>query len=500
MWRAVSKLLRGSLLGKIIGFFRELLFAALYGTTAIAGAYRAAQTAVFIPIQFFASDTLNAGFLPLYTRYKQRDPEQALRLFWFVGGMLTVLSILLAVFLAGLADVWARLLFPGFGESEMAITIRFIQVMALGVPCYFISMMLAYLEMGNGGYTLSSVRASVQSVGLIAGTVAAYALSVPVLLAWGFTLAYLALSLWGLMMALRRKWLVFPNVSRFGSTVRGAAADFWRAIRHLLPLPFFLQGNFAIERAVASLMGVSVVAALDYARLITETAIVLLAVPLGLASLSEMSRADEDTIRRQLGKVIPALLLVTVPLSAFLFFHAETVLDLLYGRGAYDASSLAVTTPILQGLAIGLWAQVIGYVLVKYLNAQMRNREVLFIMVGSLLLNVVLNIGFYRQLGPLVLGLGVSAYGVAVFALGAAVMRLWPALIRPLLAFALAGGLYTVLEGLCQWLGHTGLVLAGFRLLLFWGLAVWWFPVLRQIALDCLVAVGKGRIRRGGKA
>lgn len=499
MWHAFRWLFSGSLIGKIIGFLREILFAAFYGTSMIAGAYRAAHTAIFIPIQFFASDTLNAGFLPLYARYRKGDQHQAQHFFWVVSLLLTFISVVLAAVMIQFTEFWARLLFPGFSDREIAITVRFIQVMALGIPFYFLSALFSYLEMGNGGYALSSIRASVQSIGLISGTLAAYYLRAPVLLAWGFTAAYLFLSAYGLFVLLRKNLLFFPKRSFTWTVTRRAVKDFWLAIRYLLILPFFLQGNIAIERAVASLQGVEVVAALDYAKLITETAVVLLAVPLGLASLSEMSHATEAQIRQQLGKVIPVLLLVTIPLSSFLLFHCQEVLSLIYARGHFDEASLFVTEPILFGLAIGLWAQVGGYVLIKFLNAQMRNREVLFIMISALALNAFFNVAFYRLLGPFTLGLGTSLYGIAVFLLGASAMKIWPSICKPFLTLSLASLLYGILESVLLISGASGILAAFLRFLLFWSLLIIVTPHLRQVWKESWAVVRRRRsVDKGG--
>ncbi len=481
MWHAFRTLFRGSLLGKAVGFFREVLMAALYGTSAVAGAYRAAQTAVFIPIQFFTNDALNAGFLPLYARYRKEDPQEAARLFWLLGLGLVGLSLILAVVLHVGAAAWARLLLPGFAEEELALTARLIRVMAWGVPFYFVSLLLAYLEMGNGSYTLSSLRATVQSLGLIGGMAAAFWTGSPALLAWGFTAAYLFLTALGLGVVWKKQLLPRPRRLFRRPALRRQLGEFWRAVRFLLPLPFFLQGNVAVERAVASLQGVGVVEALDYARLITETAVVLLAVPLGLAGLSELSGVDCRRVRQQLARLVPALLAVTVPVSCFLVFHSPAVLSLLYRRRNFDEASLAATAPVLSGLAVGLWAQVGGYVLIKVLNARMQNRAVLFIMTGALAANAAFNVAFHRPLGPLALGLGASLYGLVVFALSLTALKAGRELVSPLVALALLAGIYAAVEGALLAGGADGLLWALVRFVLFWTAALLLAPPLRPV-------------------
>ena len=49
---------------KPIGLLRQMVFAMFYGVTAVMSACRFAQTITLAFMNFFATDTLNAGFLP----------------------------------------------------------------------------------------------------------------------------------------------------------------------------------------------------------------------------------------------------------------------------------------------------------------------------------------------------------------------------------------------------------------------------------------------------
>ncbi|MEG3065002.1 hypothetical protein [Acetomicrobium sp.] len=53
MFRAFLVLSSGSVIGKLVGFLREILMAALFGTGTHVAAYRVAQTAMLMPTEFF---------------------------------------------------------------------------------------------------------------------------------------------------------------------------------------------------------------------------------------------------------------------------------------------------------------------------------------------------------------------------------------------------------------------------------------------------------------
>lgn len=478
MFKAARLLFSGSLLGKLLGVVRELLLAAQFGTGAAVGAYRIAQTAVLIPINFFTADILNAGVIPLYSRYARHDSDRARTLTWILYGVFTLASGLVAGLLFWGAEGWVGILAPGLDRDSARMAAEFIQVLAAGVPFYVMGGLFSYLEMAEGGYTLASLRASLQSLGLIAGTCVAYWTARPAYLAWGFTLACAVFALWGALLLAWRGLLARPAAWQ-RAEVLVVLQDIWRIFRPLLPLPVVLQGSNAVERAVASLMGVGVVSALDYARFISETGMVLLAVPLGLAGLSTLSGLSPSEAQRCLQRVVPPILIATVPVSAFLALHSQQVIQVLYQRGAFDAGSSALTQGILFGLAVGFWAQVAGYVLMKALNAQLRNGEVLRFMVLALGLNMAANLSLYQALGPMALGLSSSLYGLILFVLSVRAIGIGATLLPSLAWLGLGTLLYVPLGlGLARE-GWVGLLSGAAICALFWLLYISLVPVLR---------------------
>ena len=63
-----------------------------------------------------------------------------------------------------------------------------LHVMALAVPLYILGMLMAYLEMAHGRYLTASLRSTIQSVGLISGSLLAIYFKNPLFLAWGLFL------------------------------------------------------------------------------------------------------------------------------------------------------------------------------------------------------------------------------------------------------------------------------------------------------------------------
>lgn len=413
MRKGVVQLFSGNVVGKLAGFLREVIIAALFGTGIAVGAYRIAQTITLIPATFFTTDTLNAGFVPLYRRFLREDQNKANVLFWLLVVLLGSLAIIAFAALWFGSKIWVAVLAPGFDQDSARIAVELVQVMSLGVPFLILGVLFMYLEMGNNGYILASARSTVQSVGLIIGTLLAFYLKSPVFLAWGFTGAYMLFLLWGILRSLQMKWLRWPSVwsTRQARDVLGML---WSTLRALLLLPFIREGGIIIERIVASLIGGATVAALDYASFITDTAILFLAVPLGTVGLSKFSVISKRDLDHRLNELLPLLLTISIPLAAFVGFNATTIVRIIFERGAFNIDSATVTAQILTGLSLGFWAEILGYVFIKTLNAQLRNFEAMCYMAVAVIASVLVNLLLYKTLGPITLGIAASTYGITI--------------------------------------------------------------------------------------
>lgn len=436
MREAFLRLFLGSLFGKALGLVREVALAAAYGTGAPVAANRVGQGATLIPVNFLTADALNAGFLPMHAQLRRTDPERADALYRCVQLYMAGAAIVVSAGLITFAPTWTSILAPGFSGETRQLTINMVRVFALGVPFYLHSGLLGFLEMSNGAYTLYSLRSSVQSIGMMLGIVAAWASRTPEYLAWGFTGSCMVLSVWSEVRLRRRGMVPSLRGAYSGERTRPVLAEFWRRMRPLLWLPVFAQGSIAIERAVGSLISESTVAATDYARFIIDSGTAVLAAPLGVASLATLTLLPERQLRESLDLLIGRVLLITGWASLALALVAKPLVQLLFARGHFNAHAVDTSARILLGFAIGFWAQVLAYTLVKALNARNRNRQAALASGAGFLVGIVVNLVFYRVLGAIVLGVAVSAGSIATLVVAAIALRCSRALTAWLLRLA----------------------------------------------------------------
>ena len=245
-------------------------------------------------------------------------------------------------------------------------------------------------------------------------------------------------------------------------------------------VPLLLQVHFVIERRVASIIAADAVAALDYVRFLSDTAVLLLAVPIGLAGLGTMSQLTESRFRELATRSMRLLLYAGVPLSLALVLHAELVVQIVFGRGAFDVHSVAQTAAILQTLAIGLWAQLIGYAGAKFMNARHRNRPLIGVYVAAVTCNVVLNLALYRFMGAAALGVASAANSLVFGLLVLKCLGLFGALRRDLITVGALALAYVLMWNLASGLNaYRWLPLFAFAL--YWCVAVVVVPRCRAV-------------------
>lgn len=469
MKKAIFALVSGNLLSKGLGLIREVIVAALFGTGYINGAYRVAQTGTLVPVNFLVSDSLTA-FIPLYKKFYQEDKYKAQVFFWAMQLLFFIFSISLTIAAIFLVNDWLQIIAPGLDPQTKALSKSMIIIMSLGIPLYLSSALINYAEMAHDDFTPMSIRPSIQNLGMLLGALFAYYTRDPIYLAWGFTFSYIVFFVWVVIRGVRKNILFFPKNVEWG-IVKNVVSNFWVTLRPLILLPFMYQGNIAIERAVATLVGITAVSALDYAKFITETLLLVVSTPVALAGLASWGGMSRQLIKEKLSITFEILLLIAVPCSLFLGFFSKEIVTVLFARGQFDSVSIVVTSNILIGMSFGLWAYVIGYVLIKGLNAQLRNRAVMVIMIISLAGNIFFNLLYYKYFHEMTLGISYSISGILMCIGGVICLNLWKEIKNVVLYVTCGSVIYFILT---LYRIHfdsvfVSLLIYGLCSLIFWG-------------------------------
>jgi putative peptidoglycan lipid II flippase len=410
--RLAATLMSGALLSKLLGFVREVLMAQIIGTSVIADGFRGAITVVLIPLIFLQNESVPAILIPMHREAQRegRAPQFLTSLSIALGLAACVLMLAVEIF----ADWWVDTLLGGFAAERRRLTIEFVHIMGLAMPASTLLNCFAASEIAMGRTQLTNIRAALQNVSVIIGVFVIATTHWAGAIAWAFTFAFNALALWAIWSLWRMKMLSLAAARP--RLVMQAGLEFLRRLRPLLALPLAEQAQIWVERILASRLLIGSVAALDYARTLTESALLLISQPVGLAVLSthrpREARTQVDTIARP-------LLAVSLPASAFLVAFAPDIVHLVFMRGAFTQESAMLTSAALRGISFGLWAATLGWILLRVLNSAGRNVTAAFALVAAYAANIVVNLSI--SLIPagdthrlLFLGLGETARGIVL--------------------------------------------------------------------------------------
>jgi len=486
LFKAISTVGGYTLLSRIFGFIRDIFIANFLGAGGVADAFFVAFRFPNLFRRLFAEGAFSAAFVPIFSNILETESrEKALH---FANQAFSVLAILLAVLviLIELIMPWAMyVLAPGFdavqGKMELATDLSRIAFPYL----FFIS--LVSLQSG----VLNSIHRF------------AAAAAAPVLLNLTFITAMIAFPgdsthigyvlAWAVFAAgvIQFLWLVY-HCKKQGFPVRFVRPRLSPKVKllgqRILPVVFgasLYQINLLIGTILATLVADGAVSYLYFADRVTQLPLGVVGVAVGTALLPTLSRQlaakDNEGAMVSQNRGLEFAFFLTLPAAFALIAMPEPIIQVLFGRGAFDAAAVSATAAALVAYATGLPAYVLIKVLTPGFFAREDTKTPVKIAACSMLANIILNLIFMRYWGHVGIAFAssVSAW-VNAIALGWVLRqrgdlifdrRLLQRAPRVLLASGvMAAALYGVIDGygdilfsgpLNQWLGLGFLVIGG---------------------------------------
>lgn len=411
--RFTAILISGALASKVLGFGREILMANVLGASLVADGFRGAITAVMLPLAFLQNESVPAIMIPMH-----RDAMKVGHAPQRLGALtvaVTAVAILLMIGIQLLGENWIQAFVGGFSAEGRSLTLDFVRIMSLGMPASAMINVLAAGEIALGRTRLTNVRASILNVAVLIGIALLWVSGNFQMLAWSFAIAFNVLGAWGLYTMWREGVLSFSGLTL--ADVISSGREFLRRLRPLLALPVAEQANVWAERLLASRVATGAVASLDYARTLTESALLLISQPVGLAVLSSHPPKDQAA---QVESIARPILALAMPASAFLVMFAPDIVRLVFFRGAFNEHAVTLTSQALRGIAFGLWASTLAWILIRILNGAGRNFAAAVIIVTAYLINIAVNFLTLQVFGggdgTLLLGIGETIRSLVLLA------------------------------------------------------------------------------------
>ncbi len=463
-----------TMLSRVLGLVREIVYANFMGTSWVAGAFALAFQIPNLFRRLLGEGALTAAFIPIFKQKEKTEGEEAM---WHaanavISGLLVAASVIVVAGVLGLSFALGVFSF----EEDTALMLQLLRVM---FP-YLLLVCLAAVCMGmlnaRGHFFIPALGAALLNVVMIASVYflaprlgtkpeeQVFGLAIGVLLAGAAQALFQMPLLWreGFSCRWIKPWS--------DPTVR-------RVVKQMLPATIGVaafQINVMLASGFAFAIEPEIVAAFGYAVRLMELPQGVFGISLAMYLLPTLSGLAAEkkfpefrtTLRDGLGYLLFINLLATV----ILIVLAEPIIRLLFERGQFDAAATRRVTTGLIALAPGLLAFSGVNIFARAFYALGDTKTPMKISVFCLVMNALLTlpmVWFLREAG---LGLANTAtafmnVSLLAFALRKKIARLdMEALRKPALALLVCGGLAALIGwgGSAIWeqrLGHGSFML-----------------------------------------
>ncbi|MEX0709346.1 MAG: murein biosynthesis integral membrane protein MurJ [Woeseia sp.] len=417
-----------TLLSRILGLVRDVVFARYFGATIVMDAFIVANRIPNMLRRFFAEGAFSQGFVPVMARYReQHSHDEARQLVDAVAGTLGLL--LFGITLVGViaAPLLVLVVAPGFIDENGRFDLATAMLRFTFPYLFFVSLTAFAGGILNtyGRFAAPAFTPVILNVVLIASAL----WLAPLLEEPGMALAYGVLAAGLVQLAFQ-----VPFLARIDAIPRPRWRPRHDGVRRIgaLMLPAIFgssvaQINVLLGGIIASMLGVGKISLLYYSDRLMEFPLGLFGIALATVTLPYLSRQHASESMRDFARTIDwsmrLVLLIAVPSAIGLILLAGPLVTTIFYGGAFSADDVRLTAISLQAFALGL----IGFSLVKILAPAYFAREDTLtpVKIGliALLVNFVLSVALAWWL--VAIGYSAPHAGLALAISVAALVNAW---------------------------------------------------------------------------
>ncbi|HYD15402.1 MAG TPA: murein biosynthesis integral membrane protein MurJ [Hyphomicrobium sp.] len=379
LYRAFATVGGLTLVSRVLGFVRDILFAWAFGAGWVADAFNVAFRFPNLFRRLFGEGAFNSAFIPLFAKELEEKGRDAAREFaeQAMSGLFAVLVALTIVSI--LAMPWLMyLLAPGFSATPEKFDLA-VLLTQITFP-YLLCMSLVALFSGVLNTFGKFVESS--SVSIVLNLTLAAAIFI------GFAMGYHNEPGGGIVQAvgvfvagILQLWLLIDGLRRNNFTLKLRRPRMTDGMRRLITLgiPGVIAGgvtqiNIMIGTVIASQQP-GAVSQLYYADRLYELPLAIVGIAIGVVLLPDVSRqlraGNHAGVLDSQNRSLEFAMLLTVPAAAALAVVPIPIVKVLFERGAFTAHDTAQTAAVLSVFALGLPA----FVMIKVFSPAYFARE-----------------------------------------------------------------------------------------------------------------------------
>ena len=413
---------------RLLGVVRDQVMAYLFGTGMAQDAFQVATRIPNLVRDLFAEGAMSAAFIPTFTRYLKNEGKEAA---WRLGNLVlnallvvtTVLVVLGIVFAEPMLSFIPDFSQPGFvsqefagtdGAEKLALTAKLARIVMPFLTLVAIAVAVGGMLNSLRRFFIPALSPAIYNVGVLLSAVAI----VPFC---GDTKEekIVGIAIGALIGGVGQILVQLPLLYREGFRYKPILSFKDPGMREILLLmgPGTLglaaaQINLVVNTVLALGEGDGAVSALTFAFRLMYLPIGIFGVSVATAALPEVARHAAagafDDMRRTISSSLRMMLMLSVPATVGLMALRSPIVEFIFQRGEFTSESTRMTALALLCYAPGL----IGYSAVKIASptfyALNDSRTPVLVSVGTIALNLVLNLTLVRAMGFEGLALGTA--------------------------------------------------------------------------------------------
>lgn len=401
----------GFLASGILGFVRTAVLSSQFGTSSALDSFYAAQRIPEIIFALVAGGALGSSFIPVYAKYREKDPEQAWKL---ASAVLTIASIsaaILGLVMAIFAPLLvSTILLPGRSPAEQALTVEMVRLMMLTPFIFSISGLVMGILQSHSSFLLPALAISMNNIGIMIG-----ALVIAPLLAPHPTVGQVGnsnvvgLAYGAILSALLHLLVQIPGLIHIRAKIRPLFT--WRIaglseiLRLMGPRVLGLavvQINFLVNINLASNMTEGSLVALNTAFTLMFFALGIIGQSVGSAVFPTLSalwaEQNYDGFKDRLSNAMRSVLFLSLPATVVFILLGEPIVS-IFERGEWTAISTQSAAWALSFYAIGIAGFTLLEILSRAFYALEDTWTPVIVGIGAMLSNIILNLIFVQIIG-----------------------------------------------------------------------------------------------------
>jgi len=391
-------LVTGTFISRVLGFLRELVTAAYYGTGKAMDLFVIAFTIPTFFRHFLGEDVVERAFMPPFKKLiSQRKYPAAWQLLSSCFNLMTIALLALMAVCYLITPLLVRAIAPGleaqFFDQAIKMTYWIMPYMLLIGLASFVGGILNFFEMNK----IYSIAPAFLSIGVIIGVhyfqslLGIYALAAGFLL--GGVLEFLVQVPYLYVKRIRRE-----TTARYHFKIQIQEQEFRTVSREsgFILLKSLLDKSVEIvNRILASFLIAGSIASLWFSQRLFQLPVAIIGLAISRSLIPYLTEKKalkmEDNFVQGVMLGIRMNFALILPTTALMIVLSDPIISLVYQRGSFDAESTHLTSIAFLYYVVGLFGLSLNAFLSRIFSVFQKNKMPLYVSIGTSILNIILN-------------------------------------------------------------------------------------------------------------